>query len=266
MFEIGTALRDARTQRGLDLAQCEVRTRIRAKYLRAMEDERFELLPAAAYVKGFLRSYGESLGLDGQVLVDEYTLRFEPRPEPVPAAHELAPAGAALRTGRIWPKGRGPRSFRRSEAQLLWLAIGGAIAVGLLVWIGADDGQRATPIPVPLRVQTAPATTPQAPPVTAAGIPAATAGGAARPVTLSATGVDGTNGSYLQVRRGGPNGPVVFENTIPAGSTKTFHDGKRLWIRVGWTPGITLQVGGRRAATAVGTLNFLVTPRGLRPA
>jgi cytoskeletal protein RodZ len=265
MFEIGSALRDARTRQGLDLAQCEARTRIRAKYLRAMEDERFELLPAAAYVKGFLRSYGESLGLDGQILVDEYTLRFEPRPEPAPAAHELAPMGPALRTGRIWPKGRGPRSFRRSETQLLWLAIGGAIAVGLLVWIGADDGQRATPIPAPPSAQTAPVTTPQAPPATAAGTPAP-ATGAATPVTLSATGVHGTNGSYLQVRRGGPNGPVIFEDTVPAGSTKTFHGSRRLWVRVGWTPGIRLMVGGRPATTAVGTLNFLVTPKGLKPA
>jgi helix-turn-helix protein len=263
MFEIGTALRDARARRGLDLAQCETRTRIRAKYLRAMEEERFELLPAAAYVKGFLRSYGEALGLDGQVLVDEYTLRFE-RPEP---AHELPAVGRPAPPGRIWPKGRAPRSSRRSEAQLLWLAIGGAIAVALLVWVGADDGQRSAPIPAAPSVPTMPATTAQAPQTTATGAgPAGAAVGTAARVTLSATGVDGTNGSYLMVRRGGPGGPIVFEDTIPAGSTRTFTDGRRLWVRVGWTPGIRLEVGGRAASTGVGTLNFLVTRAGLKPA
>ena len=266
MFEIGTALRDARTQRGLDLAQCETRTRIRAKYLRAMEEERFELLPAAAYVKGFLRSYGEALGLDGQVLVDEYTLRFEPRPEPTPA-HELPAVRQARPPGRIWPKGRSPRSFRRSEAQLLWLAIGGAIAVALLVWVGADDGQRSTPIPAAPSVPTVPATTGQAaPPATAAGAPVGVPTGASQRVTLSATGVEGTNGSYLMVRRGGAGGPILFEDTIPAGATRAFHDGRRLWVRVGWTPGIRLAVNGRAASTPVGTLNFLATRTGLKPA
>ncbi|MDX6646456.1 MAG: cytoskeleton protein RodZ [Miltoncostaeaceae bacterium] len=260
MFEIGIALRDARAQRGLDLAQCEVRTRIRAKYLRAMEDERFELLPGAAYVRGFLRAYGESLGLDGQVLVDEYTLRFEPRPEP---AHELPAVRRPAPPGRIWPKGRSPRSSRRSEAQLLWLAIGGALAVALLVWVGADDGQRTTPIPAAPSVPSvrAPAG-PAARQTPAAGAPAGTP---AR-VTLSATGVDGTNGSYLMVRRGGPGGPILFEDTVPAGSTRTFSDGRRLWVRVGWTPGIALKVGGRAAATGIGTLNYLVTREGLKPA
>jgi hypothetical protein len=258
MFEIGAALRDARAQRGLDLAQCEVRTRIRAKYLRAMEDERFELLPAAAYVKGFLRSYGEALGLDGQVLVDEYTLRFEPRPEP---AHEMTVVRRPAPAGRIWPKGRRPASSRRSEAQLLWLGIGGSIAVALLVWVGADNGERSTPIPA------APIVSVAAPPTVAgAALPASPAASTASGrVTLSATGVDGTNGSFLMVRRGGPGGPKIFEDTIPAGATRTFSDARRLWVRVGWTPGIALRVGGRPARTAAGTLNFLVTPEGLKP-
>jgi hypothetical protein len=261
MFEIGAALRDARAQRGLDLAQCEVRTRIRAKYLRAMEDERFELLPAAAYVKGFLRSYGEALGLDGQVLVDEYTLRFEPRPEPT---HDLAVVRRSAPPGRIWPKGRRPASSRRSEAQLLWLAIGGSIAVALLVWVGADNGERSTPIPAAPSVSASVAAPPA---VSAAALAAAPpAGAASERVTLSATGVEGTNGSYLMVRRGGPGGPTIFEDTIPAGTTRAFSDGRRLWVRVGWTPGIALSVDGRPASTPAGTLNFLVTEEGLRPA
>jgi hypothetical protein len=225
-----------------------------------MEDERFELLPAAAYVKGFLRSYGETLGLDGQVLVDEYTLRFEPRPEP---AHEMTVVRRPAPAGRIWPKGRKPASSRRSEAQLLWLGIGGSIAVALLVWVGADNGERSTPIPAAPRVATVVAAPPA---VTGAALPASPAASAASErVTLSATGVSGTNGSFLMVRRGGPNGPTIFEDTIPGGATRTFSDARRLWVRVGWTPGITLRVAGRPAATAAGTLNFLVTPEGLKP-
>ena len=60
----------------LDFPELEERTKIRPKYLRALEDERFDILPAPTYVRGFLRSYAEALGLDGQPFVDEYHSRF----------------------------------------------------------------------------------------------------------------------------------------------------------------------------------------------
>ena len=76
MFEIGNSLREARVRQGLDYPQIELATKIRAKYIRALEDEQFELLPAQTYVKGFLRTYAEFLGLDGQLYVDEFSSRF----------------------------------------------------------------------------------------------------------------------------------------------------------------------------------------------
>src|SRR6478735_9819836 len=76
MFEIGNSLREARVRRGVDFAQAELATKIRGKYLRALEEEHFELLPAQTYVKGFLRTYAEYLGLDGQLYVDEFNSRF----------------------------------------------------------------------------------------------------------------------------------------------------------------------------------------------
>src|ERR1044071_10234257 len=76
MFEIGNSLREARLRQHLDFPEIEQATKIRGKYLRALEDEQFEVLPAQTYVKGFLRSYAEYLGLDGQLYVDEYNSRF----------------------------------------------------------------------------------------------------------------------------------------------------------------------------------------------
>src|SRR5215217_3379685 len=76
MFEIGTSLREARLRQQLDFPELEQATKIRGKYLRALEDEQFDVLPAQTYVKGFLRSYAEYLGLDGQLYVDEYNSRF----------------------------------------------------------------------------------------------------------------------------------------------------------------------------------------------
>src|SRR5512141_180588 len=76
MFEIGNSLREARQRKDLDFPELEQGTKIRAKYLRALEDEAFDTLPSATYVKGFLRTYADYLGLDGQLYVDEYNVRY----------------------------------------------------------------------------------------------------------------------------------------------------------------------------------------------
>src|SRR5262245_35994442 len=76
MFEIGNSLREARLRQGLEFPEIEHATKVRSKYLRALEDEHFDVLPAQTYVKGFLRTYAEYLGLDGQLYVDEYNSRY----------------------------------------------------------------------------------------------------------------------------------------------------------------------------------------------
>ena len=89
MFEIGNSLREARVRRGIDFAQAELATKIRAKYIRALEEENFTSIPGDAYIRGFLRTYADYLGLDGDVYVDEYASRFQTswRDEP-PARRE----------------------------------------------------------------------------------------------------------------------------------------------------------------------------------
>jgi cytoskeletal protein RodZ len=72
----------------IDISEVEVRTKIRAKYLRAMENEEWDMLPGPIYVKSFLRTYSDFLGLDSRMLIDEYRRRYE-RPsdqEPRPIA------------------------------------------------------------------------------------------------------------------------------------------------------------------------------------
>ena len=70
MFEIGNSLREARLRQRLDFRQVEQATKIRSRYLRALEEEDFDALPAETYVRGFLRTYAEALGLDGRLSVD----------------------------------------------------------------------------------------------------------------------------------------------------------------------------------------------------
>ena len=89
MADIGTTLREARIRARIDISEVEARTKIRAKYLRAIENEEWDLLPGPVYVKSFLRTYGDFLGVDSRSLVDEYKRRYER-----PADQDLRPIGA----------------------------------------------------------------------------------------------------------------------------------------------------------------------------
>ena len=86
MFEIGNTLREARVRRKLTLQQAEDDTKIRVKYIQAMENEDFDVMPSPAYVKGFLRTYATYLGLDADLILEEYRSRFEPMRSTTPSA------------------------------------------------------------------------------------------------------------------------------------------------------------------------------------
>ncbi|NMB12006.1 MAG: helix-turn-helix domain-containing protein [Firmicutes bacterium] len=72
MTEVGRMLEEARLRKGITLDKVEADLKIRKSYLLAMESGRWEDLPGYAYATGFLRTYGEYLGLSGDDLVEEY--------------------------------------------------------------------------------------------------------------------------------------------------------------------------------------------------
>jgi cytoskeleton protein RodZ len=96
MFEIGDALREARTRRQPTLRDAQEATRIRLKHLAALEDERFDELPEEVYVKGFLRAYADYLGLDGELFVAEFNSRLDANRPPPPPESEPRLALPAL--------------------------------------------------------------------------------------------------------------------------------------------------------------------------
>jgi cytoskeleton protein RodZ len=114
MPEIGATLREARMRARIDISEIESQTKIRAKYLRALENEEWDLLPGPTYVKSFLRTYADALGLDGKRLVEEYKLQHE-RLSDV----ELQP---------IAPPGQRGQRPQRSRAGRRWL-IGWAVVI-----------------------------------------------------------------------------------------------------------------------------------------
>lgn len=71
-MNIGEQLRNARLAKGLTLQDAEEATKIRSKYLEALENEQFDALPGKVYVIAFIRNYARYLGLDDNDLVQQY--------------------------------------------------------------------------------------------------------------------------------------------------------------------------------------------------
>ncbi len=90
--DIGATLREARIRARIDIGEVETRTKIRAKYLRAIENEEWDLLPGPVYAKSFLRTYGDYLGLDSRMLVDEFRRQYEG-----PSDHDTRPISPRTR-------------------------------------------------------------------------------------------------------------------------------------------------------------------------
>ena len=132
MPNIGDTLREARMRQHLDIADVESKTKIRAKYLRALENEEFGMLPGPTFVKTFLRTYAEALGLDPQVLVEEYRATYESREE----AEHLQPLGPTA-VARERRRGPGPpRGPWVAIGLLVVLVVGALLLIGL---IGGDE-------------------------------------------------------------------------------------------------------------------------------
>src|SRR5918993_4547736 len=123
---IGETLREARMRQRVNIEELEQSTKIRAKYLRALENEEFGLLPGPTYVKSFLRTYAEKLGLDPQLLVEEFRARYEP-PEPL----EFQPLASPPRDRRRRGRPPGPR-FGPGAA----IAAAAVALVGFLLVLG----------------------------------------------------------------------------------------------------------------------------------
>ena len=135
MPDIGATLREARMRQRIDITEMEVQTKIRAKYLRALENEEWDLLPGSTYVKSFLRTYSEALGLDARALVEEYKLRHEGL-----ETGELRPIRPA--TGRERQRQREPRTVPRGV--LLGLVLIAVLGALFLIGRGGSDGEPET--------------------------------------------------------------------------------------------------------------------------
>ena len=226
MFDIGSSLREARLRQELDFPELEERTKIRPKYLRALEDERFDILPAPTYVRGFLRSYAEALGLDGQPFVDEYNSRFTVGEDDAPLRARSAPP---LRGDR------GPRESRLAAIALVAIAI--ATALVIAAWkFGGPEGEK-----VPGLQSGSPTTTSTRAPK-----------GTARLVVRASDG-----SSWMEVRARTSSGKLLYSGTLEEGQRKSF-EGKSLQLTLAKPQNVVVRLNGNRVELPKGTM-FVVT-------
>jgi len=247
MFEIGGSLREARLKRGLSPADVQKAIRIRDRYLQALEEERWELLPGDAYVKGFLRTYADYLGLDGSLYVEEYNSRFAQPDEP-----QLVPE-RFVRTPRL-----GGTGFLRPLVVVgAVVAIVAAVAAWQLSGSSGPKQSAGTTLATTTTI-TRPTTQPKKkqPKHVAAPLPG------------RATLVAARGDSWLWIRSGSASGPTVYEGTLVQGKSLPVKlTSGPVWIRIGDPPSLDVRLGGKLVQglpTQVG--NVLLTRRGIRPA
>lgn len=125
MFELGNNLREARQRRRIDLVIAEQDTKIRSKYLAALETEDFDVLPGPVFVRGFLRTYSRYLGLDAQLFVDEYNARF--------GRFEEIDDHASPALGR---PGLAQERDRRGRRTMRTVVVATLLGIAVLAWTG----------------------------------------------------------------------------------------------------------------------------------
>ena len=228
MFEIGNTLREARVRRNLTLQQVEEDIKIRVKYVQAMENEDWDVMPGVTYVKGFLRTYSTYLGLDPDVIIGEFRSRAM-----VPSQEHQEPFGGASVIGK-------PHSHRGRNTIVI-VAVVCLVVLAVIYAIGVlNDGSGNEP---PTKPGALGITSPSP---TAGKTPKPSSSGAGLPAwQKDLVKVEAAKGDcWMEVRRNNSTGTKLFSGTVKKGDEKKFK-GKDIWISLGAPSNVKLNVQGK---------------------
>ena len=221
-------------RRGLSLQQSEDDTKIRVKYLQAMENEEFDVLPAPAYVKGFLRTYATYLGLNPDIIIDEYRSRYEPRAE-----HQPFGGSSALR----------PRRTTHRRSGLMFVAVVAVLILLLIYLLGLrGDGQSGQTGPTlnPSVLMSATSSASPSPTSSPASSPSSSAAAHRTVLRLAASAP-----TWVEIRRNSAAATPLFLGSIAAGASKRVTSDATLYVTIGGDPAnITMTVDGTAVPTA----------------
>ncbi len=246
MADIGTTLREARIRARIDISEVEAKTKIRAKYLRAIENEEWDLLPGPVYVKSFLRTYGDFLGVDSRMLVDEYKRRYERPPDQ--DLRPITPLGRERERKR-----RRPRLGRLAAVVLVLAAVAAALFVVGSINPSSSSSTTSTTVTTSARSTTSTTThtatvhhhrrRPPAPPKPTA-------------VTLKLVA---TSTLYVCVEDG--NGKKLIDGvTYSAGQAIPTETAPKLMLTLG-NDSVQMKVNGKSVTPTVGSpIGYVLTP------
>jgi cytoskeletal protein RodZ len=270
-------LRDARQARGVSLQEAERETKIRAKYLGALEDDNFTGLPGPVYVRGFLRNYAHYLGLDVKEVIELYEDQIQPTRVKIRAARGERPPEKKGRPDTekisIHPLSPTPVDTRvRYGSSYILVSL---VAVPLIILFyfiySIWGGQRSetlpiqtpspptlTPLALPSEITvgadtsagafntpTVPVVAPPANPEPTATLPpapqlspTAAAVPAADKVTVQ---IVTTRDAWMRVL---VDGVQRFSGTLPSGTTRQWEGSQRVRIRTGRADSVRVTVNG----------------------
>jgi len=253
MADIGATLREARMRQRIDISEIESETKIRAKYLRALENEEWDLLPGPTYVKSFLRTYAEALGLDGKLLIEEYKLRHE-RLSDV-EMQPIRPPGA-----------REPRRRRRTGSGRGWAVL--IVVAGLITALyflgngGNDDGSNDAASTTPTATTTSTSKRSSRSKRSTASAKAAARRRKRQQARLVRLRLIPSGPVYVCLKRAGGE-TVVNGRILQAGSHQPTYRSRRFRLLLGNSE-VRLAINGKSRAVAPsgGILGYDITPPG----
>ena len=236
MGELGSTLRQAREALGLSLEQVQEATKIRGPYLQALEEEAFEALPAAVYVRGFLKNYAQFLGLDPQEVLALYQ-GTQPTEAPSSATPMLDEPLDPFTLRRWWPVALIP-VILTAAAIAMW---------GYQRYYGAASIALPTQTPTSRPTHTSIPSSPTVPQQTLTPVPTETAAPSAT-VTPSPTRlalvlrveVVGSR-SWLLVLA---DGQRVFAGILEPGAVQTWSARERISLRSGDAGAVQVRLNG----------------------
>ncbi|HZD59614.1 MAG TPA: RodZ domain-containing protein [Anaerolineae bacterium] len=262
---IGEVLAEARRELGKSIKEVELGTKIRSRYIEALERDDFESLPGDIYAKGFIKTYAIYLGLDPRPLIQQYKGLYEQQ-----NSYDVAHMSANM---RIATKKR-PRWFK----PIIGFGIVAAIFIVLIAWGALQSGSsnkqplKAWDIRARGNTDTTVAATTtstthkravigneetdsdnaeprgdavsdQEKHTTSTTIPdSKTTDNGKTDVTVKLTGINDT-GSWVRVKVDGEN---KFEGLITDGESKLFKADETIQVRVGNAPGLEVMYNGKR--------------------
>ncbi len=239
---IGERLRNAREARGYSLAAMERLTKVRADYLQALEEERFDRLPERIYARGFLRTYSLTLGIDPQELIEVYDRAFTAPLGPIIGDRAVEiPIQPAVRRSRL----------RRILGYVVTVL---SLVAIYLVYVGVMEVREfSRPVPPPPPATTGPPrVSSPPPPPTPAPRPTVQAPPPASPAPPAAAGPSQAGGVRMDLKASGrswlqvsADGKLLFEGFVLAGEIRSWTASKQLIVQVGFAPAVTMLVNGR---------------------